>query len=330
MIYFKLKYIKLLSILLFIFAFNTNYAQKAVLQTNKIIIGEQITLSLTINSNAGETIIFPEFDDEIISGIEIIEKFGVNKLPTKNIIEQKFTITAWKDTLFNIQPFIFIVDKDTFKTNPLQLKVSYLTPDSSFIAKIDTSQLIKIADIKSPEDTPLTFKEFWQRFGIYIIIWLIVIVVAIGAYYVYKRIKQNKPIFSAPKPVIPADIWANEKLLELRASNLIEENKIKKYYSELISIIKIYIEKRYKISAPELTSTELLKTFKHNKIISKEEHKALRRILSFADYAKFAKVKHNINENDKNLELAFSFVEKTKKIVIEDNEIIEKTEQEKI
>lgn len=72
--------------------------------------------------------------------------------------------------------------------------------------------------------------------------------------------------------------------------------------------------------APEYTSTELIQTFKYNKIISKELQNDLKRILSFADYAKFAKAKHTINDNDKNLELAISFVENTKEIILEPEE----------
>lgn len=308
-----------ITIIAIILSASNIFAQKAILEADEIIIGRQITLNLQIESKIGQKIIFPQFENEIIPGIEIIDKTGINKYQQKGTIEQSFTITSFEDSTFFIPPFEFIVDKDTLLTNSLKLRSFYI-PDSATIAKIDTSQLLKIVDIKSPKNTPLTLKEFWQRFGIYIIIAIIIIILGLISYKIYRRIKDNKPIFSSPKPEIPADIWALEKLTELRGGNYLQENKIKEYYSELIQIIKIYIEKRYKIMAPEYTSTELIQTFKYNKIISKELQNDLKRILSFADYAKFAKAKHTINDNDKNLELAISFVENTKEIILEPEE----------
>jgi hypothetical protein len=282
-----------------------------------IKIGDQIKLTLSINSDKGKNIIFPVFDKEIIPDIEIISTNGIIKKENGKIIEQSFIITAFNDSTYKIPPFIFIVDKDTLLSNPLVLDVSYIKPDSAFLAKIDTTQLLKIADIKNPMDTPLTFNEFWSRFGIFIIIGISLIIISILIYYLYKRYKQNKPIFSKPEPIIPPHIWAFEKLDVIKKSNLISESKIKEYYTELIQIIKIYIEKRYKIPALEFTSTDLVNYMKSSELIKKEQVDSLNKILFYADFAKFAKAKHTSMENDLNLKESYDFVEKTKEIIAE-------------
>jgi hypothetical protein len=67
-----------------------------------------------------------------------------------------------------------------------------------------------------------------------------------------------------PKVVLtPFDIALNQ-LKALDEKNLIGQQKIKEYYTELTDIVRNYIEQDVKISAMEITSDELIQNFKEN------------------------------------------------------------------
>jgi hypothetical protein len=203
----------------------------------------------------------------------------------------------------------------------LRLKVSKFKPDSAFLAAIDTNQMFKIRDIKPIMETPWTFKEFWQRFGKIILIILIsVFLIAAIIYYIIRRI-QNKPIFTPPKPKIPPHITALELLNTLKEEKLWQKDRIKEYYTQLTDILRIYIEERFSIPAPEYTSYQIIESLDSQPEIPQENKMSLGKMLSTADLVKFAKAQPLEFENEIALKTAFDFVEKTIPAVVEKPEI---------
>ncbi|NOZ36181.1 MAG: protein BatD [Chlorobi bacterium] len=303
---------KIFSILLLSFLFQTSFSQRATFEKKKITVGDQITLKLEIPENAGKNIQFPVFDKVIIPGIEIINKSSVGKTDD-NFLEQLYTVTSFKDSLFLIKGFKFIVDGDTLITNPLRLKVSYFKPDSAFMSKIDTAQQLKIADIKSPVDAPLTFKEFMQRFGWYILLSIILIVIILLLIrYIKKRKAEEKPLFVKTKSEIPAHIRAIQRINEIKNKELHKKNNLKPFYTELSNIIRIYLEERFKIQALESVTNEIIENFDKTEFASENLNNKLKELLSLSDMVKFAKNEPDEYRNEMMIEYALSFVNKTK------------------
>ncbi len=305
---------KFAGLIVLLFLFQISYSQRAHLSKKEITVGDQITLTLEIPENSGKNIEFPVFDKTIIPGIEIVNQSDIQRNKKENLLKQTFTITAFDDSLFLIRGFNFIVDGDTLKTNPLQLKVHYFKPDSAFISKIDTTQQLKIADIKAPIDAPMTFKEFMQRFGWYI---LIVLLIGILAYiiirYIKKRKSENKPLFVKEKPKIPAHIIAIERIEQLKKKELHKKEDLKPFYTELSIIIRMYVEERFHIPALEQITSEIINDFDKTEYGNEALKMKLRELLSLADTVKFAKNKPAEHENEIMYEYALSFVNKTKK-----------------
>ncbi len=303
---------KVFSILLLSFLFQTSFSQRAAFEKKKITVGDQITLKLEIPENAGKNIQFPVFDKVIIPGIEIINKSNVGKTDD-NFLEQLYTVTSFKDSLFLIKGFKFIVDGDTLTTNPLRLKVSYFKPDSAFMSKIDTAQQLKIADIKSPVDAPLTFKEFMQRFGWYILLSIILIaIILLLIRYIKKRKAEEKPLFVKTKPEIPAHIRAIQRINEIKNKELHKKNNLKPFYTELSNTIRIYLEERFKIQALESVTNEIIENFDKTEFASDNLNNKLKELLSLSDMVKFAKNEPDEYRNEMMIEYALSFVNKTK------------------
>ena len=116
-------------------------------------------------------------------------------------------------------------------------------------------------------------------------------------YFIFRTKKKAV----APKVYIAPIKEALQRLLELDEKELIKQNKVKAYYTELTDILRTYIEKDIKIPALESTTNELIETITDfndsSKLgISNDTIKHLKKVLQNADLVKFAKSKPLIEE----------------------------------
>ena len=302
----------LFSVFILIFTLSA-YSQRAFFDKKEITVGDRVNLNLEIKADAGKNIQFPVFDKVIIPGIEIVEQSDIQKDKKDNFLKQSITVTAFDDSLFLIKGFKFIVDEDTLLSNPVKLKVNYFKPDSAFISKIDTTQMFKIADIKSPLDAPVTFKEFMQRFGWYILVFLILgIIIFLIFKFLKNRKPDDKPLFVKEKPKIPAHIIALDSIKKLKQKELHKQEDLKPFYTELSNIIRRYIENRFAIPAPEMITSEIINEFEKTEFGNETLKNHLKELLNLSDTVKFAKNKPDAHENEIMFEYAESFVNKTK------------------
>ena len=283
----------------------------ATIDTNKILIGDQIILTLQAKTppHFVEGLHFPVFYDTIISAIEIIDKTNIDTTVDENqniILKQNYLITSFDSGAYIIPPFIFtyMLDsiEDTIKTSPLLLEV--------YTVEVDTSQAIK--DIKEPYDAPLTLKEFLNKYYPYILGSIFLIAIILFVIYYFKKRKKHEPLIKITKPKEPAHIIALRELDKLKREKLWQQNKVKKYYTRLTEIIRTYIEHRFQIMALEQTSYEILQSFTHLGIVDNQSYEILSQMLRLADLVKFAKEKPLPDENEFSLKNAYLFVNNTK------------------
>lgn len=290
---------------------------EAKLDSFAIELGDQVWLDLRIDQAKNAIVLFPDIKDTIIKGIDVIEKSHIDTqvIGERLLTSQKILITAFEDSIFKIPPFAFRFGRDTIYSNSLILSVKDVDVDSTLRAKIDTSQVLQIFDVKDPINTPFTFKEFFQRYYkiILIVLGVLLIIGILIIYFVRKA--ANKPFIKLPeKPKEPAHLIALKALDELKAKKLWQADKVKAYYSELTEIIRQYLEDRFQIPTFERTSYELLESIKTDNILDSDLFEKLKQTLSLADLAKFAKYKPLSDENDVCLKNSYHLVEKTKLI----------------
>ena len=96
-------------LILFLFISNFIFAQTAVLDTNSILIGEQINFS--ISNTIGKTEVWPTYEEFLVEGVEIIQEGKLDT--TENLISQKFIITAWDSGSYYIPPISFSANSKT-------------------------------------------------------------------------------------------------------------------------------------------------------------------------------------------------------------------------
>jgi len=166
-----------------------------------------------------------------------------------------------------------------------------------------------IHDIKPLEVLDFTF--LWNRYGPYILVGLLIILVAI-AIFIYIKKGKSKKGKSKKEQVAPPLLLPHEKALML-IEGLPEMGSIecKKYYFKVSLILRGYIHDRFGIDAIEMTSEELLPD-----IAKLEFHYALyheiKSFILFADSVKFADKQADKETMGKDIYFLKSFIEKTK------------------
>ncbi|MFH2143132.1 MAG: hypothetical protein ABIJ97_11955 [Bacteroidota bacterium] len=319
------KFLKLSFVLLFpYFVSAQDFKVEALLDTNSILIGDQVNLRLLISKPISSKVNFPVLKDTIVKNLEIVTYGTLDTLDFSGnqvTLKQDYLLTSFDSAVYFLPSFPFTISIDTLTdtlfTNPLVLGVNTL--------QVDTTKQA-IFDIKKPYDAPWSFIEFLREYGWYILagILFIGIVLFIIFYLIPKLRKKTVPqikIFEKPKE--PAHLIAIRELDILKSEKLWQNNKIKEYHTRLTEIIRRYLEHRFEIMALEQTSDEVLQQYSRLGNIDTKTYSGLRQMLVLADFVKFAKAHPLPDENDMSMRNAYLFVDLTKEEKVQsDNESV--------
>ncbi len=278
------------------------------LDTNAMLIGDHVGLTLKFTGPSKTQVIWPFLPDTILGNINII---GRGKIDTsfsdgqKEInLSQQFTITCYDSGFYTIPPFDFryrVLPDTTVQTASSQLMMLMV-----HTLKVDTTQAIK--PIAGPLRVPITFREM--------VPWILIALgtiaaVLLGIWY-YQRRKKNQPVFQLkPKVVLPPHERALMEMEKLRVKKLWQSGKVKEYHSELTEILRRYIETRFSVPALEQTSGEILENLSESAECSSTATGRLRNMLILADMVKFAKSIPLPAENEQSLNDGIEFVYET-------------------
>jgi hypothetical protein len=277
------------------------------LDTNTILVGDQINLHLTFTAPKGTDIQWTKLNDTIISEIEILEKSKIDTSYSKDklniTLHQTLKITSFDSGYYAIPPFRF-----NYK-NPGDQLVQYAETQAVLLnvhtIPVDTAQ--EIRDIKKPIAAPFTFREALP--------WIIALLLLAGTvyfiFYYLKKRKKAEPVFRAPVKIkLPPHQIALDALENLRNKKLWQSGQIKDYHTELTDIIRDYVYGKFAIHAPELTSDEILTALNYT-ATNEQARKKLNETFVVADLVKFAKMQPMPMEHDASLNNAIDFVKET-------------------
>jgi len=314
--FFKVNKFKLYSLLaLAFFLVENTFSQEIKVNTafsrNQIEIGDTVTFKIEITKPANVQIRFLDFASFFPENFEIRKQLPIDSVEAANgtwTLRQAFIVSAWDSALYEIKNVKALVNfagvTDTLRAPTALLSVTN--------PKLD-------ADLKpnaGNEQTPFTFKEFWNEYYPYILGVLALIIAGLAAWYFYKKYKKKqaeKPTFI---PDEPAHVIALRELEKLKEQKLWQAGKTKAYYTELTDILRRYIYYRFGFAAHEHTSHETLEYLDDNKQIEKSELTVLEGIFVEADMVKFAKHIPLPEANDQLYHSAVKFVVNTKLIQV--------------
>ena len=278
---------------------------EAVIDSIEIFVGQQAHVTLTATAKENAKVEFPQFKptEYITPGVEVLDRQELEQQPQDNGFVSRsmvYTMTSFDDTLYYLPPMTVKIDGKPYKSKSLALKV--------LTFEVDTLHADQFFGPKDVQDNPFQWSDWSVPF------WLSVLMLVLLAitYYLYLRLRDNKPIIShirIVKRLLPHQ-KAMKEIEQIKADKMVASENSKEYYTKLTDTLRKYIEERYGFSAMEMTSSEIIE-----RLMATQDQKALdelRQLFTTADLVKFAKYSTLINENDANLVNAIDFINQTK------------------
>lgn len=301
-------YILLLLSINFSAAVSQEVTVKAVFDTSRIYIGDQINYTVTVDQPSGLSLDIATHKDTLLKNIEILSgpvtdtlSLDANRLR----ITKRYLITSFDSGFYEVPPTYAELTSETglkrFYSDYSMLEVMRVR-----IAPSDTTA--KIYDIVGPYKAPLTAGEVlpWLLFALLAaaLVWVIIRLI--------RRFRKTKP---GQEPVIinePAHVKAFRSLEKLKEEKLWQKGEVKQYYSRLTEILRQYLEDRYGVYSLEMTTSETLEELLKTGFRKDDNFQRIKTILNGSDLVKFAKYKPDPSENDLHFENAWQFVDLTK------------------
>jgi len=280
----------------------------AKLDTNAMLIGDHVGITLKYNGPAKSQVLWPFLPDTILSNITVI---GRGKVDTTYAADKKsvtytqqLNITCYDSGFYTIPsiPFNYRILPDTTR----QVVSTTMLLLAVHTVKVDTTQAIK--PIIGPLKVPITFREMLP----WILLALAVIILIISGVWYWKKRRKKEPVFTLkPKVVMPPYERALHELEKLRVKKLWQNGKVKEYHSELTEILRQYIEERFQVPALEQTSAEIFTSLAGHTDCPRDILDKLMHLLVLADMVKFAKAQPLPTENDASFSDGVEFVRST-------------------
>lgn len=143
--------------------------------------------------------------------------------------------------------------------------------------------------------------------------WFLILacIIAVCAVVLFIRFKKTAGNALPQVPPRPAHEIALEELDTLKRKDLVSRGDWKTYYSELSDIVRRYLENRFGLAAPDMTTEEFLVYVRDRSILEASYKSLLREFLTASDLVKFAKYIPDAREGDQAMVTARQFVEQT-------------------
>lgn len=305
---------KKLYFLLFIFSLLgclNSFAQvvtvNATIDSSDIKIGEQRRIRLEMVQPQNMYVQFPivSLTDTLVPGVEVISASKMDTIvetATSIKVYQDIIVTSFDTGKYVIPPFLFVTKLKKLNTEKLFLNVS--TVEADFKSS-------EITDINENYDPGFN----WVRLLLYLSIPVILLCLAFIGYTVYQFYKQKR--LKEQEQVVKVDLRppheiALQELDEIQEQKIWKQGLTKQYYTNITDTLRGYFEKRFDISAKEMTSTEILDSLKYNSD-TENVYNIMRQIFYTSDMVKFAKQEPTQEENELSILNAYRIVNETKK-----------------
>lgn len=275
---------------------------KAEVDKKVINIGEKINYKIEVTAGKNteiETAVF----SQTLGGLTIKDtRTSKRVFFAAAKIKYKYILTAYKNGEY-------IIPKITVKYKERNQNIWQKTETEEIKIKVESlfgagKPPLDVRDIKKPVRIPGR-RLFWAGFFAAVVL----VVLLFLRFMFVKKESAEKTI-----PARPAHEIALEALEDLKRKNFIERKEIKKYYVGLSDIIRHYLENRFSIRAPEMTTEEFLIKVKQSKLLSSQHKSLLKDFLFHCDLVKFAKYGPSLEEMNSVFDSAKQLVEQTKEV----------------
>ena len=162
-----------------------------------------------------------------------------------------------------------------------------------------------LKDIHGPVAVP---GEWWW-------VWLLLVLLLVaGAAWWWFLLRQKPRLPEVVVPSVPPWEKAMAALLVLEGTLPKSSEEVKRFYFSLSGIVRLYIEERFNIRAPEMTTEEFMDRVRFSMELSAQDRVFLDNFLTVSDMVKFARLEPLASDMLEAMRSARGFVEGTKPV----------------
>lgn len=277
---------------------------------DQITIAERLGLTIAVEAADGVDVTLPQFGQQL-SEFQIRNFEDRSAVPAdgKRRWEQHYDLDIFLSGDYTI-PAITVsfvdprpADRDAsaepirgeLSSEPIPVKVTSL-----LAGQFDPT---KFRDIKGPVPLPAarTWVWLWWAGGGLLVVAAVVVIV-----WLIRRWRRPGRV-----PAVPPHEWAFDQLRALIDAQLVEQGQVQEFYYRLSEIVRVYIELRFGLMAPERTTEEFLLEAHASRALSAEHKSRLSAFLQACDLVKFARYAPATEEVEQVFGAARDFIEQT-------------------
>ena len=288
---------------------------KPLQERDSILVADQVEYGFELDSVARGTLLaLPDFSPvsndtlTLVRGWQIDTlKSGRKKAPASHLkIRGSIVLAPFEEGEYHL-PELLVARNAGGKTDTLVFSPQVMTVKTM---PVDTATFV-IHDIKGQIEYPVTFVEVLP----YILGSLVLAALIFLAVWLVRRGKARQEELAHKDP---PHIIALRELDKYRSDKYWAPEKQKAFYSGITDALKNYIDARFGVDAPEMTTAELFAALKSEKELTPELFGEMKDLFERADFVKFAKFVASEQENASALPSAVRFVTSTYQTEIEE------------
>jgi hypothetical protein len=273
----------------------TGYAQKITVSAssdkNRIVIGEQIRLTLQAVVPRDEVIDWPRIDS--IRHFEVLEasKLDSQLSGEELLLKQTLTLTSWDSGRWQIPSFAIV---GSHRTKPIVVDVGF----SPFDRKQPYHDIKDIIEVERPGES----YWYWYLIGAVLLIALVLLL------FPGKKKEAPSTEFVADEGIYKQSLARLEKLKGAA------DGDPKVFHTELVDIFREYLHKRKGIQSFYKTTDDLGVQIGQLQL-SKTVYQSLLQTLRLSDLVKFARFQPTVEENKTSVDMikqSITAIENTK------------------
>ncbi len=271
----------------------------ASLSTNTVRVGDRVTLALDVTHATGERLLLPDLTREPFIMV------WNSRLDRATASDDHETTTA------TIEFSSFVIGEHRIGTNALTL----LSPDGGEsnlpfpdltinVISILTNPPPELADLKPPAKL-----RGWPWLRVIWIMLAVTLLALLAALLIRRWLSRpEKPQVTR---LLPAHEIALTALDALRRRGHIERGEFEPFYVELSAIVRVYLEDRFKLHAPEQTTEEFIRSSSQSNALSLEHRQLTQEFLEQSDLVKFARFEPSEQDMERAWDAAAKLVRDT-------------------
>ncbi len=266
--------------------------------TNRILIGEQIVVTLKASLPKNSKFTWPVYTDTI-KGLELVESGKLDTITSGDEWEltQNLTITSFDSGYVAFPPLLLNIGNQKVTSPAIAIEVGMptLKPEQ------------ELYDIKAPLEPPIDW--------IPILLWTLgIIALIVGIVLLVNWLqKRKRTVKLTPEQKLTPYEFALWQIREIEKEQLWQAGKTKEYYSRITDVLRLYMERQMGINAMESTADEIIQKIQILALPS-ELHQSSIELFHLSAMVKFAKKKPGTEEHERSMTVVKAFLNHTKPV----------------